>query len=93
MAGLELKAAGDQASALKEKGQAEADVVIFNNKAKAAGIRASREAFKEGAVYVKYLYYQKIAPALAYILSNTEGPFADIFKEFAEGKSATTKKK
>jgi regulator of protease activity HflC (stomatin/prohibitin superfamily) len=92
VAGLELKAAEDQANALKEKGQAEAAVVVFNNKAKAAGIRASREAFQDGSIYVKYLYYQKIAPALAYILSNTEGPFADIFKEFGTSKGGAKKK-
>ncbi len=82
VAKLELKAAEDQASALLEKGRADADVVLFNNKAKAAGLRTAREAFKSGAAYVKYLYYRKIAPALSYVLSNTDGPFADIFKEF-----------
>lgn len=89
VAKLELKAAENQAKAAVERGKAAADVVLYNNKAKAAGIRDARVAFKESGAYVKYLYYQKIAPALSYILSNTDGPFADIFKEFAEGKSAS----
>jgi regulator of protease activity HflC (stomatin/prohibitin superfamily) len=88
VAKLELKAAKDQASALVEKGRAEADVILYNNKAKAAGIKAAREAFGDGATYVQYLYFQKIAPALTYILSNTEGPFADIFKKFAQNPSS-----
>lgn len=88
VARLELKAAENQAKALKEKGQALADVVLYNNKAKAAGIKAARTAFRDGATYVRYLYYQKIAPALAYVLANTDGPFADIFREFAGGAAA-----
>jgi len=91
VAGLEFKAAQDQAGALLERGRAEADVVLFNNKAKAAGIRSAREAFKSGTAYVRYLYYQKIAPAMCYILSNTDGPFADIFKEFAKDRDEKSK--
>ncbi len=83
VAELELEAAEDQASAQVEKGRAAADVVLFENKAKAAGIRAAREAFLSGETYVRYLYYRKIAPALRYVLSNTDGPFADIFQEFS----------
>jgi regulator of protease activity HflC (stomatin/prohibitin superfamily) len=93
VATLELKAAEDQAKALMEKGEAQADVIRYGNKARAAGILAARMAFRDGAVYVKYLYYQKIAPALAYILANTDGPFADIFQEFAKGTKSAAKPK
>jgi regulator of protease activity HflC (stomatin/prohibitin superfamily) len=92
VAKLELKAAEDQASALKEKGRAEADVILFDNKAKAAGLKAAREAFKTGAAYVQYVYNRKIAPALTYVLSNTDGPFADLFRGFAGSAPAAGRK-
>jgi len=30
------------------------------------------------------VFYQKVAPSLKSILANTDGPFADVFKQFGQ---------
>ena len=40
------------------------------------------EAFGDGATYAQMFFLEKVAPSIRSILSNTEGPFAEIFKQF-----------
>lgn len=83
VARLELEAAKNIAAAIVSRGQAEADVIRFNNSAEAGGLRAACDAFGSGDSYVRYLFQQRIAPTIRSILTNTEGPFVDIFRDLA----------
>jgi regulator of protease activity HflC (stomatin/prohibitin superfamily) len=88
VATLELQAAKNQAAAKIAEGKAKADVVVFRNEAEAQGLRTAVEAFGSGRLYVQYLMNQKLAPGLGYILSNTDGPFAEVLRRVLEGTPA-----
>jgi regulator of protease activity HflC (stomatin/prohibitin superfamily) len=84
VAKLQLKAAQNQAEARVAEGRARADVIVFKNEAEAQGLRNAVAAFGTGSGYVQYLMNQKLAPGLGYILSNTEGPFAEMLRRALE---------
>jgi len=81
VAELRLEAARKRALAVRAKGEAEADVIRYNNLAEASGIVKAVEAFGKGESYVRYLFLKKVAPGFLYVLANTEGPFIKIFEE------------
>ena len=81
VAKLGLQAAEKQASAIRSRGQAEANVVLFQYKAKAEPLAQAVAAFGDGATYAQQFFLQRLAPAITSILSNTDGPFAEIFKQ------------
>jgi regulator of protease activity HflC (stomatin/prohibitin superfamily) len=83
VAKLRLEAARQQAEALVARGQAEANVIVLKKQAEAEPLRQQIAAFGGGDAYARYVFYQHIAPAIKSILSNTEGPFAELFKQFA----------
>ncbi len=83
VAKLKLQAAEKEAEAMVTKGQAEAAVVLLNKEAEAKPLRQQVEAFGNGDAYAQYFFLQKLAPAIKSILTNTDGPFADLFKELA----------
>ncbi len=89
VAKLTLEASEKQAAAIRSRGEAEANVVLFEYQAKAEPLKASVDAFGDGKTYAQQFFMKKVAPAIQSILSNTEGPFADIFKEFQTFKSAS----
>ena len=78
---LELEAASNQAEAIHARGQAEANVVLFDYRAKAEPLARSVKAFGDGTTYAQQFFLQRVAPAVRSILTNTDGPFAEIFKE------------
>ncbi|MEK7866036.1 MAG: SPFH domain-containing protein, partial [Planctomycetota bacterium] len=78
----ELEAAKNQAAAIMSKGKAEADVIAYQNTAEASGIRVARNAFGDGESYVRYLFQEKVGPSIKYVLTNTDGPIVDIFRQF-----------
>jgi len=82
VAKLELEAAEKLAVAIRARGQAEANVVLFNYKAKAEPLSRAVAAFGDGNTYAQQFFLKKIAPSIQSILSNTDGPFAEIFKQF-----------
>ena len=82
VAKLELEAAEKLAVAIRARGQAEANVVLFNYKAKAEPLKRAVNAFGDGNTYAQQFFLRKIAPSIRSILSNTDGPFAEIFKQF-----------
>ncbi len=90
---LMLQAARDQAAQVLAKGMAEAEVMVMRHKAEAEGMRAKVAAFKTGDKYAEYLLITKLSPAIRRILSNTEGPFADLFRRFSTQGSSTGGKK
>lgn len=79
---LELEAAKNLAAAILTRGKADADVLLLQNRAAASGIRAARQAFGDPEGYVRYLFLQKVGPSFKEILTNTEGPFIEIFRQF-----------
>jgi regulator of protease activity HflC (stomatin/prohibitin superfamily) len=83
VARLRLEAARQQADALVERGQAEANVILLKKQAEAEPLRQQIAAFGGGDAYARYFFYQHIAPSIKSILSNTEGPFAELFKQFS----------
>jgi regulator of protease activity HflC (stomatin/prohibitin superfamily) len=85
VARLQLQAAKNRAEAKVAEGKAKADVVVFKNAAEAQGLKNAATAFGGGHGYVRYLLNQKLAPAMSYILSNTDGPFADLLRRVLEG--------
>ena len=89
---LRLDAAKQQAEAQVAKGQADAQVILLKVQAEAEPLRQQVQAFGDGESFARYFFYQKVAPSLKTILTNTDGPFADIFKQFAAPPSAPPKK-
>ncbi|MBI4579257.1 MAG: hypothetical protein HY718_06115 [Planctomycetes bacterium] len=84
VAKLVLEAARRQAEAILSRGQADAKVVLFNYEAKAKPLQAAVSAFGDGYTYARYTFLQKMAPAIRSVLTNTEGPFADVIREFSD---------
>ncbi len=78
----ELEAAKNQAAAIMSKGKADADVIAYQNTAEASGIRVARSAFGDGESYVRFLFQEKVGPSIKYMLTNTDGPIVDIFRQF-----------
>jgi regulator of protease activity HflC (stomatin/prohibitin superfamily) len=79
-----LEAAKDKASAVLAKAEAEADVIKFDNAAEASGLAAQVAAFDgDGAALARNMLLSKIAPAFRTILSSSEGPLMDLFREFS----------
>jgi regulator of protease activity HflC (stomatin/prohibitin superfamily) len=82
VAKLKLEAAQKEADAEIARGQAEANVILLQRQAEAEPLRAQVQAFGDGTAYAQYFFYQKIAPSIKSILTTTDGPFADIFRQF-----------
>ncbi|MBI4718638.1 MAG: hypothetical protein HY763_12585 [Planctomycetes bacterium] len=86
VAKLTLEAAEKQASAIRARGEAEAKVVLFEYQARAEPLQRAVAAFGDGVTYAQQFFLQRVAPSIQTILSNTEGPFAEIFKQFQQFK-------
>jgi len=88
VAKLKLEAAKDEAMAIQARGQAEADVVRFQNKAEAAGWKTAVDAFDgDGQQYAQFVMYQKLAGAYRKLMVNTaDSPIMKVF----EGLTPTT---
>ncbi|QDT63251.1 SPFH domain-containing protein [Calycomorphotria hydatis] len=81
---LKLEAAKDEAAAIQARGQAEADVIVFQNEAEAAGWKRAVEAFNgNGEEYARYVLFQKLSSAYREIMVNTaDSPIMKIFESF-----------
>jgi len=82
VAKLKLEAAQKEADAFIARGQADASVILLQRQAEAEPLRQQVSAFGDGTAYAQYFFYQKIAPSIKSILTTTDGPFADIFRQF-----------
>lgn len=80
VAKLDLEAAKKQAEAVRARGQADANVVLADYKARAEPLARSVRAFGDGVSYAQQFYLQKLAPAIRTIMTNTEGPLAETFR-------------
>ena len=83
VARTDLEAARRQASAILARGGAEATVVRLQRVAEADALRQAVGAFPNGASYAKYEFYKKVAPRMLSVFANTDGPFGEIFEEYA----------
>ena len=82
VAKLALEAATKEAAATRSRGSADAKVILFDYQAEAEPLARAVAAFGDGNTYAQLFFLQKIAPSVKSILSNTEGPFAEIFRQF-----------
>ena len=87
VAQLRLDAAKIEADAIVANGQAEANVILLHKQAEAEPLRQQVAAFGDGNAYAQYFFYQKVAPSVKSILTSTDGPFADLFKQFTKPSS------
>jgi hypothetical protein len=82
-----------QAAGVVAGATAEANVVLLKVQAEAEPLRQQVQAFGgDGRAYAQFFFYQKVAPSIKSILTNSDGPFADVFKQFAspvDGKPTT----
>lgn len=85
---LRLAATQNLINIILAKGNAKSKVIRLENKAQASGLRDSVKAFGSGEGYVRYLYYQRLARSFRTILSNTNGPFLNVFKNVSKPKTA-----
>lgn len=81
VAKLHLEAAKEQSEAILAKGRADADVVFLQKQAEAEPLRQQVEAFGGGDAYAQYFFYQRTAPSIRSILTTTDGPLADVFRQ------------
>ncbi|MFH1416898.1 MAG: SPFH domain-containing protein [Planctomycetota bacterium] len=88
VAKLALEAATKEAAAIRSRGQAEANVILFEYQARAEPLRDAVAAFGDGYTYAQQFFVKKVAPSIKSILSNTDGPFAEIFKSFQDFNTA-----
>lgn len=83
VARLRLQAAEKQAEATVARGTAEANVALLMKQAEAEPLRQQVQAFGgDGRAYAQFFFYQKVAPSIKSILTNSDGPFGDIFKQY-----------
>ena len=80
----DLQTAENQAQAVVSIGQGDADVILYTRTAEANALKAIITPFGSGTSYARYLYLQKVAPNIESILSNTEGPLAEPFRELSK---------
>ena len=86
VAEYKLEASKDEAAAIIARGKAQADVVVFQNEAEAAGWRESVTAFGgDGNAYARYILYRAMAPGYNNIMVNTaDSPMMDVFKSLQD---------
>ncbi len=80
----DLETSEKRAQAIISIGQGEADVIAYTRTAEAAALRAIIAPFGNGTAYARYLYLAKVAPNIERILSNTDGPLAEPFRELSK---------
>ena len=90
VAKLALEAAEKEAAATVARGQAEANVILLEYKARAEPLEMAVNAFGDGETYAQMYFLERIAPSIESILSNTDGVFADIFKQFQKFPDSST---
>lgn len=80
VARLQLEAAREQAAAIVARAEAEAEVILLNYEAQARPLREAVAAFGGGTNYARYIFYQKLAPAVRSVLASTDGPLSEVLR-------------
>lgn len=89
VAKLRLQAAQKEADAILERGKAEAAIVLLQKEAEAKPLEQQVRAFGDGSAYAQYFFYQKVAGSVKTVLTNTEGPMGELFRQFVTPAPAT----
>lgn len=86
VAEVELAAAADESAAITALGQADAEVIEFENEAEAAGWKKSVEAYDgDGDEFARWVMLRKLAPSFRQMMVNTaDSPLMEIFREFSQ---------
>ena len=83
--GPQLEAARTRLRPFSPIAEADAEVIKLDNAAEAAGLEAQVLAFEgDGAAMARNLLLGKLPPAFRTILSNSEGPLMDLFRQFTQ---------
>ena len=92
VAQLKLEASVDEAAAIQATGKAAADVVRFENQAKAAGWKKAVAAFSgDGQGFAQYVLYEKLSASYRRMMVNTaDSPIMEIFASFADSAAAAS---
>ena len=77
-----LESAKDRAAQILAKGKAEAAVTVMQHEAEVEAIRSKVKAFGSGPAFAENQLIKKLSPGIRMILSNTDGPFAELFERF-----------
>lgn len=80
----DLETSENQSQAIIATGQGDADVITYTRSAEANALRAIIAPFGNGTAYARYLYLSKVAPNIESILSNTDGPLAEPFRDMSK---------
>jgi regulator of protease activity HflC (stomatin/prohibitin superfamily) len=92
VAEVELAAAENLASAMRDRGKADAEVIEFANAAEAAGWKKAVDAFGgDGDEYARYVLLKKLAPSYRSMMINTaDSPIMDIFRQYQTTQKPST---
>ena len=69
---------------LHSTGKGDADVISYTRKAEASALKAVVTPFGSGSAYARYLYLNKIAPNIDSVMSTSDGPLAEPFRELSK---------
>lgn len=83
----QYEAAVFQAEAILAHGRADSTVMMLQNQAEAKGLEVAADAFGGGELFSRYLFLSRLAPSLDSVLSNTDGPFAELLQEMVRGQA------
>jgi regulator of protease activity HflC (stomatin/prohibitin superfamily) len=83
VAKLRLEASRKDADALLAHGQADAEVILLQRKAEAEPLKQQIDAYGDGYLFAQHFFYGQVAPSIKTILTNTDGPFGDVFKQMS----------
>lgn len=84
VAKLQLEASRKDAESMFARGQAEANVILLQKQAEAEPLRQEVSAFGDGDAYAQFYFFQQVAPAMKSVLSNVDGPFAELFRQYTQ---------
>lgn len=90
---LNLEASVSQAKSLVSAGEADAYTILAQKQAEAEPLRQQVEAFGDGNAYAQYFFFQKVAPSVKSILTDTEGTFGEMFRQLLPQKVAAPVRK
>jgi len=88
VAQFDLDSSRKQAEGIVSLGKADAQVVLYQYQAQAEPLAASVAAFGDGMTFARNQFLLKVAPSIKSVLTNTDGPLADVFRSFQSSSTA-----
>jgi regulator of protease activity HflC (stomatin/prohibitin superfamily) len=81
-AGLRRDAAVAEAKAIRARGEAEAAVIVAQNRADVAQLQTAVQGFPDAEAYSQYQVLRKLSPALTDIFASDDSDFARLFARY-----------